>query len=197
VFNSPGNFRILAPVNNVKNFMKHLIGVLLIQLIGIAAFSQQYKATDTGSSIKFTIKNFGFETGGSFTGLQGTISFDPADVKKDSFDLSVDASTINTDNNMRDSHLRKEEYFDVGKYPRIRFVSSSVSVDKNAHFTVTGQLTIKNTTKEISIPFTATPKDGGYLFTGMFKLNRRDYQVGGSSTISNNLTVSFSVLARK
>jgi len=177
--------------------MKHLIGVLLIQLIGIAAFSQQYKATDTGSSIKFTIKNFGFETGGSFTGLQGTISFDPADVKKDSFDLSVDASTINTDNNMRDSHLRKEEYFDVGKYPRIRFVSSSVSVDKNAHFTVTGQLTIKNTTKEISIPFTATPKDGGYLFTGMFKLNRRDYQVGGSSTISNNLTVSFSVLARK
>lgn len=177
--------------------MKHFIGVLLIQLTGIAAFSQPYKATDSGSSIKFTIKNFGFETGGSFTGLQGTISFDPADVSKDSFELSVDASTVNTDNSMRDNHLRKEDYFDVQKYPRIRFVSSGVTVDRNAHFTARGQLTIKNTTKEVSIPFTATPKDGGYIFTGEFKLNRRDYQVGGSSTISNNLTVSFSVFGRK
>jgi len=177
--------------------MKHFIGVLLIQLIGIAAFSQQYKATDEGSSIKFKIKNFGFETGGSFTGLQGTISFDPEDVKKDSLILSVDANTINTDNNMRDGHLRKEEYFDVQNYPRIRFVSTSVTVDKNAHFTAIGQLTIKNTTKEISIPFIATPRDGGYIFTGEFKLNRRDFQVGGSSTISNSLTVYFSVFARK
>jgi len=177
--------------------MKHLIGAMLIQLIGIAAFSQQYKATETGSSVTFKIKNFGFETGGSFTGVDGKVSFDPTDVKKDSFDLSVDANTINTDNSMRDGHLRKEDYFDVQKYPRIRFVSSGVTVDKNAHFTATGQLTIKSTTKEISIPFTATPKDGGYIFTGEFKLNRRDYQVGGSSTISNNLTVNFSIFARK
>lgn len=177
--------------------MKHFIGACLIQVIGIAAFSQQYKASDEGSSIKFKIKNFGFETGGSFTGLKGTVSFDPGDVKKDSLDLSVDANTINTDNSMRDGHLRKEDYFDVQNYPRIRFVSTSVTVDRNAHFTATGKLTIKNTTREISIPFTATPKDGGYIFTGEFKLNRRDFQVGGSSTISNGLTVYFSVFARK
>ena len=176
--------------------MKHLIGVCLIQLIGIAAFSQQYKATDEGSSIKFRIKNFGIETGGSFTGLQGSISFDPGDVKKDSLELSVDANTINTDNNMRDDHLRKEEYFDVQNHPRIRFVSTSITVDRNAHFTATGRLTIKNTTKEISVPFTAVPKNGGYIFTGEFKLNRKDFQVGGSSTISNGLTVYFSVFAR-
>ncbi|HVU57649.1 MAG TPA: YceI family protein [Puia sp.] len=177
--------------------MKYFLGVCLIQLVGIAAFSQQYKATDEGSSIKFRIKNFGIETGGFFTGLDGKISFDPSDVSKDSFDLSVDANTINTDNNMRDNHLRNEDYFDVRKYPRLRFVSTSVTVDRNAHFTVTGKLTIKNTTKEVSIPFTATPKDSGYIFTGEFKLNRKDFQVGGSSTISNNLTVNFSVFARK
>jgi len=177
--------------------MKHFIGVCLIQIIGIAAFSQQYKVTDEGSSIKFKIKNFGFETGGSFTGLQGTVSFDPGDVRKDSLDLSVDANTINTDNNMRDNHLREKDYFDVQNYPRIRFVSTSVTVDRNAHFTAMGHLTIKNTSREISIPFTATPKDDGYIFTGEFKLNRKDFQVGGSSTISNSLTVYFSVFTRK
>ena len=177
--------------------MRYFFGVLLIQLMTVGAFAQQYKVTDDGSSIKFRIKNFGIETGGSFTGLQGTISHNPNDLSKDSIDLSVDANSINTDNNMRDNHLRKEEYFDVQNYPRIRFISTRVTVDKNAHFTATGKLTIKNTTKEVSIPFTAVPKDSGYIFTGEFKLNRKDYQVGGSSTISNALTVQFTIFARK
>ena len=169
----------------------------MIQLLAVVAVGQQYKATDEGSSIKFKIRNFGLETGGSFTGLEGTISFDPNDLTKDSFDLSVDAGSINTDNNMRDNHLKKEDYFDVQNYPRIRFVSTSVTVDNNAHFTVTGKLTIKNTTQEITIPFTATPKNESYIFTGEFRINRKDFKVGGSSTISNGLTVQFSVYAKK
>jgi len=174
----------------------YLIGYCLIQLVTVAAFAQQYKAADDGSSIKFRIKNFGIETGGSFKGLDGFIRHDPNDLSKDSIDLSVDANTIDTDNNMRDNHLRKEEYLDVQHYPRIRFVASNVTVDKNAHFTAVGQLTIKNTTKEVSVPFTAVPKDSGYIFTGEFKLNRKDYKVGGSSPISNALTVQFTVFAK-
>jgi len=177
--------------------MKHFIGYWLVQLIAIAALAQTYKPVDGASSVKFRLKNFGIETGGFFTGLQGSIRFDPEDVSKGSFDVSIDATTINTDNNTRDNHLRKEEYFDVQNYPRIRFVSTGVAVDKNAHFTATGQLTIKNTTKEISIPFTAVRKDSGYLFIGEFKINRKDFKVGGSSTISNSLTVQLSVFARK
>ncbi|HVW62935.1 MAG TPA: YceI family protein [Puia sp.] len=176
--------------------MRYFFGYLLIQLLTAAAFAQQYKVTDDGSSIKFRIKNFGIETGGSFTGLQGSVRHDPNDLSKDSIDLSVDANSIDTDNNMRDSHLRKEEYFDVEHYPRIRFVSTGVTVDKNAHFTARGRLTIKNTTQEVSIPFMAIPKDSGYIFTGEFKLNRKDYKVGGSSTISNALTVQFTIFAR-
>ena len=168
-----------------------------MQLLAVVVVGQQYKVTDEGSSVKFKIKNFGLETGGSFTGLEGTISFDPNDLMKDSFDLSVAAASINTDNNMRDNHLRKEDYFDVQNYPRIRFVSTRVTVDNNAHFTVTGKLTIKNTTQEITIPFTATPKNEDYIFTGEFRINRKDFKVGGSSTISNGLTVQFSVFAKK
>lgn len=169
----------------------------MIQLLAVVAVGQQFKATDEGSSIKFKIKNFGLETGGSFTGLEGTITFDPNDLMKDSIDLSVSAGSVNTDNNMRDNHLRKEDYLDAQNYPRIRFVSDRVTVDNNAHFTVTGKLTIKNTTQEITIPFTATPKNEGYIFTGEFRINRKDFKVGGSSTISNGLTVQFSVFAKK
>jgi polyisoprenoid-binding protein YceI len=182
--------------------MKHVLGLLLIQWGTLFSFGQssahQYTPADQGSSVTFTIRNLGFNTGGSFSGLQGTIIFDPQNAAGDSFDVSVSAASVNTDNDMRDDHLKKEAYFDVSHYPRIRFVSTSVSpADKSGHYTVTGKLTIKNTTKEISFLFLAIPAGDDYIFKGGFQLSRKDFDIGGSSTISNNLTVSLAILARK
>jgi polyisoprenoid-binding protein YceI len=63
-----------------------------------------------------------------------------------------------------------------------------------ASYTFTGQLTIKDKTKEISFPFTAAPANGGMAFKGTFTINRKDFGVGGTSTISNELTVSLTVM---
>ena len=124
--------------------------------------------------------------------------FDPKDPGKASLDVSIDAATVNTDNGSRDGHLKKEDYFDVQNHPRIRFVSTSITPSgKNGSYTIAGKLTFKTTTKDISFPFTATPKGDDYLFNGEFTINRRDFGVGGSSTISNSLTVSLAVLAKK
>jgi polyisoprenoid-binding protein YceI len=182
--------------------MNHLLGFLLAQLAIAPSFAQssghQYLPADQGSSIGFRIKNLGFNTEGTFSGLQGTIVFDPQNAATDSFDVSVDAASVNTDNKIRDEHLKKDTYFDIGKYPRIRFVSTAVTpVDKNGHYKITGKLTIKGTTKEISFPFLATPLGGDYIFKGSFTINRRDFGVGAGSTLSNELTVSLAVLAKK
>ena len=112
--------------------------------------------------------------------------------------VSINAASVNTDNETRDNHLKKESYFDVEKYPRIRLVSASVSgPDNTGHYTFNGKLTMKNTTKDISFPFLATPLGDDIIFKGDFTLNRRDFDVGGGSTLSNNLTVSLTVLAKK
>ncbi len=157
----------------------------------------KYKPTDSGSSVQFKIKNLGFNVTGSFTGLDGTVAFDPARPTEAAFDVSVDANTVNTDNNMRDDHLRADGYFDVKKYPRIRFVSVKVTASskKNVFF-IFGKLTIKDQAKDVSFPFTATPSGAGYLFKGSFNINRRDFGVGGASIISDNLEVTLSILAR-
>ena len=136
---------------------------------------------------------------GSFTGLEGKLSFDEKNPGASSFEVGIDANTINTGIGTRNNHLRQEEYFDVKNFPRIRFVSTKVTASNKAGtYFLFGKLTIKNTTHDISFPFTATPQDGGYLFNGEFKLNRRDYGVGGSSIVlSDNLTVNLAVLAKK
>jgi len=177
--------------------MKKILVLALIMLAGRAAIAQ-YKPVDKGSSLQFVIKNLGFDVDGSFTGFQGTINFDPNDLANASFDVDIDANSVNTGNSFRDGHLRGDGYFDIKKCPRIRFVSTKVMPsNKSGVLMISGKLTIKNQTKEISFPFTATASNGAYIFKGSFKINRKDFGVGGTSTISDDLVVSLNVLTAK
>ncbi len=153
---------------------------------------------DADSKVHFVIKNFGIKTGGDFKELKGNIKFYPANPAASAFDLTVDAGTIDTDNESRDEHLRKPEYFDVATYKTIQFKSSKVVFSKVAgRFYMYGNLTIKGVTKPVEFGFGATAKNGGYVFDGEFQINRRDFGVGGSSvSMSDNLTVSLSVFAK-
>ena len=177
--------------------MKKIVFALLLLIGSTIAFSQDYKPVDEGSSIKFKLKNLGFNTGGTFSGLEGTIYFDKDNLSTASFDVSIDASSVNTTVDMRDNHLRDESYFDVKKYPRIHFVSTSVKPGKENSFEISGKLTIKDKTKDINFPFTATQSTDGYIFNGEFKINRKDFGVGGSSTVSDNVTVTLNIVAKK
>lgn len=172
-------------------------GVLLCFLILFQFAQGQIHPVPGESSVRFTIHNFGFKTGGSLSAPEGEILFSPEDPGKSFFHVEIKAESINTDNESRDAHLKEEEYFDVKNYPLIRFVSSSVRPSgKGGEYVAVGLLTIKKTSREIEIPFKAEKKENGWLFTGSFKMNRRDYGVGGSSTLSNELTVDIIVNAR-
>src|SRR5437762_12064877 len=173
------------------------INIVLV-FLSLNLFAQSYTPKDDGSKVHFTIKNFGVATGGDFKGLSGTIKFDPNNPAAADFDVSVDASTVDTDIESRDKDLRKSNYFDVKTYPRISFKSTKVTrTNKADYLYMFGKITIKVVTKEIQFPFKATAKDGGYLFEGNFKLNRRDFGVGKNSiSLSDDLTVSLSVFAK-
>ena len=182
--------------------MKRKRLLLMVFLLGCFAIVNAQKTivpSDAGSRIHFVIKNFGIRTGGDFSGLKGSIKFDGKNPAGASFDVTVNSSTIDTDNDTRDGHLRKEEYFDVKKYPTIHMVSTKIQgTTKPGRYQFTGNLTIKKTTKPISFQFVAVEKDGGYLFTSDdINLNRRDYEVGGSSiSMADELKLTISVLAK-
>jgi polyisoprenoid-binding protein YceI len=162
-----------------------------------AVKAQQYKLSDEKSEIKFTIKNFGLNVSGSFTGLNGAINFNASNLSASSFNASVDVNTINTGIDLRDSHLKKEEYFNAEKYSTIRFVSTSITGNQNG-YTVSGNLTVKGTTRAVSFPFTVQNQDDGMLFSGSLSIDRKDFNVGGSSAVlSNNVEIHLKVFAIK
>ena len=176
-----------------------MVLVFSVLFFTYAVAQNTFTPVDAGSKVHFTIKNFAIKTGGDFTGLRGSISFDPSKPSISSFLVSVDAATIDTESEMRDEHLKEEEYFDVLKYPIISFKSTRVTTSSNAgRYYMFGELTIKGVTRPVEFGFSATPKDGGYLFDGEFKINRLDYKVGEKSiSLQDNVEVHLKVFAKK
>jgi polyisoprenoid-binding protein YceI len=178
--------------------MKKIISAFVFIFISSFISAQSLKPFDDGSAVKFIIKNFGINTAGSFKGLSGTILYDTINPVASEFDVTVTAATIDTDITARDNHLRKEEYFVVEKFPDIHFKSTKVTLTNSTdHLYMFGILTIKGINKEIKFPFTVKSLNNGYLFQGVFTVNRRDFNLGGRSiSLADEVKVDLSIFAR-
>ncbi|MBZ5855841.1 YceI family protein [Flavihumibacter profundi] len=181
--------------------MKSIWYIILVFLAGFLPgklLSQILQPDDNASSVRFSIRNFGFTTTGTFKGLEGHISFDPKNIMQSHFDASIAASTINTGISARDRHLKSEDYFDAGHFPMITIKSETVrSGNTPGSFILHGELALKGVSRTIDIPFTAKQVNGGVLFEGEFTLNRLDYKVGSNSiSLADNVNIELKVMAR-
>lgn len=168
--------------------MKNIIAAIALLITTTGALAQN---NITKSKITFELKNLGIKTGGTIGGVQGSIVFTPENLAASKIEATADVNTINTDNDRRDEHLKKDDYFDVAKYPQINM--SSVSFKKKSGNSYTGvfNITIKNKTKQIDVPFTIANLSTGQFLKGTFKINRKDFGIGGSSmTMSDDVTVA-------
>jgi polyisoprenoid-binding protein YceI len=159
--------------------MKKLLFIPILFIIATGAAFAQGNAAIGHSTITFQIKNLGINTHGSIGGLKAEAKFNPADLPGSAIEASVDVNTINTDNEKRDHHLKSDDFFDVAKYPLIKLKSISFKHKSGSNYVGVFSLTIKDKTKQVEIPFSYNADS----FKGEFKINRRDYGIGGSSMI--------------
>jgi polyisoprenoid-binding protein YceI len=152
------------------------------------------------STINFQIRHFFTPVSGTFTDFDGVLRFDPANLAGSSLDFSINVPSVDTKNERRDAHLRTADFFEVEKYPSIRFVSSSIENTGENTFVAVGKLTIKETTTDIRLPFTllgTMPHPRGGTVAGIkanYELLRNDYGVGTGSyvetgTIGNEVSI--------
>lgn len=147
---------------------------------------------------------------GSFNAFTGSATIDGADPSVSSVSVTIDASSIDTRNADRDGHLRGNDFLDLETYPEITFASTSISQSGDDAFDVTGDLTIKGVTKQITVPFsfegTATDPFGNSRvgFEGSTTINRKDYGVTwnavletGGVLVSDKITLEFEISAIK
>jgi polyisoprenoid-binding protein YceI len=177
---------------------KYPATLVFLLILGSLAFAQITKHPVTKSSVTFQIKNLGINVGGSFSGLKADIDFDPAHPEAGSIEASIQANTVNTDNETRDSHLKSDSYFDAEKYPEIKMKSVSFKHNGGDNYTGIFNLTIKDKTNQVQVPFTYTENSNDGLFKGTLKIKRSDYGVGSKSLVmANDVTISIEVVTGK
>jgi polyisoprenoid-binding protein YceI len=177
--------------------MKRIVA-LIIPLLILANLASAQKVAILKSTIKFQLKNLGVNTGGSINGLSANMTFDPEKPETGSIEAMLDVKSINTDNDLRDTHLRSDEFFDVAKYPTITMKSVSLKHKSGDKYTGQFNLTIKGITKTFEVPFTYTTDGSTATFKGGLKLNRLDFGIGGKSLVmGNEVSVSIDVQISK
>ena len=160
----------------------------------------------THSEITFKVKHLMISNvKGEFRTFQANI--DGEDFTNSIISANIDASSISTNNNDRDTHLKSPDFFEVEKYPEITFVSKSIKKVDDDEYQLVGDLTIKGTTKEITLDteFGGFMKDpygnekAGFSISG--KLNRKDFGLNwnaaleaGGVMVGNEIKINAEVL---
>lgn len=146
------------------------------------------------AKIQFSIHGMFGTVHGDFSGLKATIRFDPKNPAAGSISATIDAKTVSTGIGMRNHHLRTEEqFFDTDKYPTISFRSKKIEKTGNG-YTAAGDLTIKDVTKPVLIPFAFENNGRTGTFKGQFTIKRLDYHLGKpGGSIGDEATISLEV----
>ena len=120
-----------------------------------ATAADSYAVDPAHTYPNFEINHLGFSTlHGRFGATSGKITLDQA-AKSGSIDITVDATSIDTGHAKRDTHLKSEEFFNVGKFPTLTYKASKLKFNGDKLTSAEGELTLLGVTKPVSLAVTA------------------------------------------
>lgn len=165
---------------------KWLLTVSLAAALAVPALAgaSTWQLDPNHSTAQFTVRHLGISNvQGDFTKVTGTVELDDQDITKSSVSITIDVSTIDTRVQMRDNDLKSEHFFNVAQFPTMTFQSTKIVKTGEGSAKMTGNLTIRGVTKEVTLdvtgPTAAIKAMGGQrrgaAATG--KINRQDFGV--------------------
>src|SRR5919107_771974 len=138
----------------------------------------------THSELGFKIKHLMISNvSGSLKSFEAEVETQGEDFTTAKINLSADMASISTNNDQRDAHLRNSDFFEVEKYPELKFTSTKLKKTDSDTFALFGDLTLKGVTRpvKLDVEFNGVTKDpwggerAGFVVTG--KINRSDWGV--------------------
>ncbi len=102
------------------------------------------------TNINFTVSHMVIsEVTGTFKEFQGTVTASKEDFSDAQIEVTINAKSINTENNDRDNHLRSADFFDTENHPVLTFKSTAVENKGNGKLSISGDLTMRGVTKSV------------------------------------------------
>jgi polyisoprenoid-binding protein YceI len=160
------------------------------------------------SGIAFKVRHLVSTVPGRFQAFRGEFQFDAKAIENSSVNLTIDATSITTDHEKRDGHLKSPDFFDVATYPTLTYKSTQVKKIDDTHFEVTGDLTMRGVTQPVvlAVEYLGTSPGVGYGprvgFLATTKLDRKEFGVNwnqkldnGGFLVSDNVDIELAVEA--
>src|SRR5713101_234628 len=170
-----------------------LAGLAAVFSLPAAAATSEWKIDPPHSSAQFAVRHLTISTvRGAFTKVSGTVQLDDQDITKSSVEVTIDAASVDTRVPDRDQDLRSDRFFEVAKYPTITFKSKKVEQVAAGKLKITGDLTIRSTTKEVVLDVDGPtdsirdPKGNQRAaISATTKINRQDFGVKFNAKMDN------------
>ena len=171
---------------------------LLLLLAAVVAHADvtEYKIDPNHTLVGFDIRHFFARVNGRFKDFSGTIKLDDKDLSKSSVDVTIQAASINTENEHRDADLRSAHFFLVDSFPTLTFKSTKVVAGPDNSALVYGDLTMRGITKPVVLDskFLGAMMDsqmGRKIagFEGKATINRKDWNIIWNRTLDQGATM--------
>jgi polyisoprenoid-binding protein YceI len=167
--------------------MKKITLLAATMTLSTVLFAQtKWQVDKAHAKVGFTVTHLSLsEVDGSFKKFDASITSSKPDFSDAVFEMTTDVSSVSTDNDMRDNHIKGPDFFDAAKFPQITFKSKSITKLDDKKYKLTGDLTMHGVTKQVSFDLTlnGVGKDmrsqkpiAGFKVTGT--INRNDFGVG-------------------
>lgn len=170
--------------------MRKLLIIMLFCFVLNNIYGQHWTQNKVETKVEFKIKNIGIYVSGGFSAVEFKSNFNKEYLDQSYINVMIKVVSINTGNTKRDKHLLKQDFFDIENYEEIQFTSTKIEKLSTENFRITGNLTIKNITKSINIPIEVFESEDSLEIRSNFKINRRDYTVGGNIwVLSSNVKI--------
>jgi len=180
---------------------------LALFIMGSMGTAATWNFDKAHSNIGFSVRHLVIsKTKGDFGDYSGKVVFDGDNLEKGSAEITIQMASIDTDDEDRDKHLRSADFFNVEKYPTMTFKSKEVRKGEDNKFTMTGDLTIKDVTREVVLKgeFMGIMEDpwGNTRagFSAETTINRQDFNVSwnnalqdGSLVVGNDVKIELEI----
>ena len=168
-------------------------GVAAVLSLPAGAATSNWQIDPAHSAAQFSVRHLAISTvRGAFSKVTGTAVLDDQDISRSTVDVTIDVASIDTRQPDRDKDLKSDRFFDAANFPTITFKSKKVEQTAPGKLKVTGDLTIRGTTKEVVLDVdgpTAPVKDPWgnqrVAVNATTKVNRQDYGVKWNATMDN------------
>jgi polyisoprenoid-binding protein YceI len=167
-----------------------------------------YKIDPAHSEVFFQVRHLVTKVRGRFSDFEGTIDYNEVSPETSSVNFSIKTASIDTNVGDRDTHLRSGDFFAAEQHPTLTFKSKKITKKGGESFDVLGDLTVRGTTKEVTLPVSflgnATDPWGGKRigFEAETTLNRKDFGLNwnaaletGGFLVGDDVKVTLSIQA--